>query len=85
MMSDSHHSLWGMKKMTSTVQERLARNEFTLIAEMGVNYYDIASKLNISVAALSRYEKGSFEPKSLALIVDLAMLYKVLINFVLKK
>ncbi|MBQ9314585.1 MAG: helix-turn-helix domain-containing protein [Clostridia bacterium] len=45
----------------------------------------VAKQLNISVAALSRYEKGSFEPKSLALIVDLAMLYKVSTDYLLGK
>ena len=45
----------------------------------------VATQLNISVAALSRYEKGSFEPKSLALIVDLAMLYKVSTDYLLGK
>ena len=34
--------------MNKTVQKRLRDNDFTLIAEIGVNYYDIASKLNIS-------------------------------------
>lgn len=46
---------------------------------------DVAKQLNISVAALSRYEKGSFEPKSLSLIVDLAMLYKVSTDYLLGK
>ena len=45
----------------------------------------VASQLNISVAALSRYEKGSFEPKSLALIVDLAIMYKVSTDYLLGK
>lgn len=34
--------------MTSTIMERLEKGEFVLIAEIGVNYYDIATKLNIS-------------------------------------
>ena len=34
--------------MNKIVQERLEENMFTLIAEIGVNYYDIAAKLNIS-------------------------------------
>lgn len=46
---------------------------------------EVASHLNISVAALSRYEKGAFEPKSLALIVDLAMLFKVSTDYLLGK
>lgn len=32
----------------NTVQERLSKGKFVLIAEIGVNYYDIAQKLNIS-------------------------------------
>lgn len=31
-----------------TIQERLELGKFSLIAEIGVNYYDIATKLNIS-------------------------------------
>lgn len=31
-----------------TIQERLQAGKFSLIAEIGVNYYDIAKKLNIS-------------------------------------
>lgn len=34
--------------MKSIIQERLEAGKFALIAEIGVNYYDIASKLNIS-------------------------------------
>lgn len=34
--------------MTSTIMERLEKGEFVLIAEIGVNYYDIATKLNIT-------------------------------------
>lgn len=33
----------------STIIERCKNNEFSLIAEIGVNYYDIARKLNISL------------------------------------
>ena len=46
---------------------------------------EIAKKLNISVAALSRYETGSFEPKSISLIVDLAFLYNVSTDYILGK
>lgn len=31
-----------------TIQERLSKGKFSLIAEIGVNYYDIAHKLNIT-------------------------------------
>ena len=34
--------------MNSIVQERLNDNKFVLIAEIGVNYYDVAKKLNIT-------------------------------------
>lgn len=46
---------------------------------------DVAKKLNISIAALSRYETGSFEPKSLELIVDLATLFNVSTDYLLGK
>ena len=34
--------------MIDIIFERLKQNKFTLVAEIGVNYYDIATKLNIS-------------------------------------
>ncbi len=46
---------------------------------------DVAKKLNISIAALSRYETGAFEPKSLELIVDLSTLYNVSTDYLLGK
>lgn len=52
---------------------------------MKLTQEDVSSQLGISVAALSRYEKGSFEPKSLKLIVDLAMIYKVSTDYLLGK
>ena len=45
----------------------------------------IAKKLNISVAALSRYETGAFEPKSVELIVELANIFKVSTDYLLGK
>ena len=33
----------------SNIIDRIHRNEFTLIAEIGVNYYDVAAKLEISL------------------------------------
>lgn len=35
--------------MLHTIENRLKKNEFVLIAEIGVNYYDIAAKMNISL------------------------------------
>src|SRR5690554_4930082 len=35
--------------MKGTIIERAQQGKFVLIAEIGVNYYDIAHKLNISV------------------------------------
>lgn len=35
--------------MLNTINERVAKGQFVLIAEIGVNYYDIATKENISV------------------------------------
>lgn len=51
--------------------------------EQQLTQEQVAKKLNISVAALSRYETGYFEPKSLALIVELAMLFKVSTDYLL--
>lgn len=46
---------------------------------------EVAKILNISVAALSRYETGKFEPKSTEIIVDLAKLYDVSTDYLLGK
>lgn len=43
----------------------------------------VAQKLNISVPALSRYESGTYEPKSLAIISDFAKLYNVTTDYLL--
>ena len=53
--------------------------------EFGYTQEQVSKKLNISVAALSRYETGAFEPKSVDLIVDLALLYKVSTDYLLGK
>lgn len=45
----------------------------------------VAKKLNISVGALSRYETGMYEPKSLDLIKDFAELFSVSTDFLLGK
>lgn len=39
----------------NTVIERLHENKFSLIAEIGVNYYDIAKKLNISLMEAAKF------------------------------
>lgn len=41
--------------MNKTIQERFEKNEFTLIAEIGVNYYDIATKLNVSLMDAAKF------------------------------
>ena len=41
--------------MNNTITERLAKGEFVLIAEIGVNYYDIATKLNISLMDAAKF------------------------------
>ncbi len=41
----------------------------------------VAKKLNISVPALSRYESGTYEPKSMSMIVDFAKLYDVSVDY----
>jgi repressor LexA len=43
----------------------------------------VASQLNISVPALSRYESGTYEPKSLEIISDFARLYNVTADYLL--
>lgn len=45
----------------------------------------VAEKLNISVGALSRYETSMYEPKSLNLIKDFAILFNVSTDFLLGK
>ena len=65
----------------SILSERMKK----LRKEQGYTQEQVAKKLNISVAALSRYETGAFEPKSVDLIVDLAFLYKVSTDYLLGK
>lgn len=45
----------------------------------------VANKLNISVGALSRYETGMYEPKSLDLVKDFANLFCVSTDYLLGK
>lgn len=45
----------------------------------------VAEKLNISVGALSRYETGMYEPKSLDLIKDFSELFGVSTDYLLGK
>lgn len=45
----------------------------------------VSSKLNISVGALSRYETGMYEPKSLDLVKDFADLFSVSTDYLLGK
>ena len=45
----------------------------------------VATKLNISIGALSRYETGMFEPKSLSLVNDFATLFNVTTDYLLGK
>lgn len=53
--------------------------------ESGYTQKEISKFLNISIAALSRYETGKFEPKSTSIIVDLANFYKVSTDYLLGK
>lgn len=39
----------------SKIIERVKNNQFTLIGEIGVNYYDIATKLNISLMEAAKF------------------------------
>lgn len=43
----------------------------------------VAEQLNISVPALSRYESGTYEPKSLSIVSDFAKLYNVTTDYLL--
>lgn len=43
----------------------------------------VAEKLNISMGALSRYETGMYEPKSLDLIKDFANLFETTTDYLL--
>ena len=45
----------------------------------------VSEKLNISMGALSRYETGMYEPKSLDLIKDFAELFGVTTDYLLCK
>lgn len=45
----------------------------------------VAEKLNISMGALSRYETGMYEPKSLDLVKDFAVLFNVSTDYLLGK
>lgn len=45
----------------------------------------VAEKLSISMGALSRYETGMYEPKSLDLIKDFANLFEVSTDYLLGK
>ena len=46
---------------------------------------DVCTKLNISSGALSRYETGMYEPKSLDLVKDFANLFNVSTDYLLGK
>ena len=43
--------------MINVINKRLQNNKFSLIAEIGVNYYDIAKKLNLGNLSLVYKEK----------------------------
>ena len=53
--------------------------------ERGWTQEYICEKLNISAGALSRYETGMYEPKSLQLINDFANLFNVSTDYLLGK
>lgn len=46
---------------------------------------EVCTKLNISSGALSRYETGMYEPKSLDLVKDFANLFNVSTDYLLGK
>ena len=43
----------------------------------------VADQLKISIPALSRYESGTYEPKSMSIISDFARLYEVTTDYLL--
>ena len=51
--------------------------------ERGWKQEYVAQQLNISIPALSRYESGSYEPKSMSIISDFAKLYDVTTDYLL--
>lgn len=51
--------------------------------EKGWNQDFVAQQLNISIPALSRYESGKYEPKSLSIVSDFAKLYSVSTDYLL--
>ena len=51
--------------------------------EKGWTQLYVSEKMNISIPALSRYESGTYEPKSLAIISDFAKLYDVTADYLL--
>ncbi len=51
--------------------------------EKGWNQDFVAQQLNISIPALSRYESGKYEPKSLSIVSDFAKLYNVSTDYLL--
>lgn len=57
----------------------------TLRLELGWTQEYVCQKLNISLGALSRYENGMYEPKSLDLITDFASLFNVSTDYLLGK
>lgn len=54
-----------------------------LRTDLGWTQEFVANKLQISVPALSRYESGQYEPKSLSIISDFAKLYNVTTDYLL--
>lgn len=53
--------------------------------ELGWTQEYVCQKLNISSGALSRYETGMYEPKSLDLVKDFANLFNVSTDYLLGK
>lgn len=51
--------------------------------EKGWTQEYVADQLKISVPALSRYESGTYEPKSMSIISDFARLYEVTTDYLL--
>lgn len=51
--------------------------------DLGWTQEFVANKLQISIPALSRYESGKYEPKSLSIVSDFAKLYNVTTDYLL--
>lgn len=55
MLRELEKLYWGITMSKSIIIERIKCGKFTLLAEIGVNYFDIARKLNISLMEAAKF------------------------------